>query len=430
MYDELVSVVRNRVDEYLFQVSRVREVMIKLANGEASTTQSWDDYAVSVYLAKGKRIVESSYTTRSPVEALRKTLELLDRLEESPLYAELPEPNGDEIDMVDRRIKDAVVTGDTAWLIEELELDSIPTAAGMIRLQYVDRILAGSNGAEYRQEYTLFNGYIRVFKGDASGQWSWTSTVYDRRKAVEAIGIAKSLAEECEKLPRADLEPGKYRVLLSPMTAANLLTHAAMAASAGAIILGFSFLQNWGLGAKIGSDHITIREIPRDSTLPNFSGFDDEGVATRDKEIFEKGVFKTVLHNTKTAKMMGDVTTGNAGWILPRLFNIEVLPGSLSEEEMLEALGDGVYVTNNWYTRFQNYLEGSFSTVTRDATFIIKSGRPVACADRLRIADTLPNLLKSIVDLTKTRYDIQWWEVEDPVRIPYVLVDRLGIVKR
>jgi PmbA protein len=153
-------------------------------------------------------------------------------------------------------------------------------------------------------------------------------------------------------------------------------------------------------------------------------------VATRDKPIIEKGVFRGFLHNTKTARLMGAETTGNAGWIIPSAFNIHIAPGSLKLDDMLEALGDGVYISNNWYTRFQNYIEGEFSTVSRDAVFLVKSGRPVACLGRIRIADRMPRLLKSIEDLSAERWPIQWWEVRIPTLAPYVLASaRLSVAK-
>jgi len=426
---EIEAIVRGRVDEYLIQVVDSKELMIKMANGEVSTTQSWSDYSISIYVARSKRIAASTYTTMDPREAIRNTVMLLDRLEESPLYAELPSPDGVVLNSVDNRLKEIAYSGNALDVVEELQLSEHTSAAGMIKIAYWTRRLVGSNGADYTQEGTSFNGYIRIFKDNVSGQWAWTDTRYNRGKALASIEQASILAEECSRLPRMDPEPGEYRILLSPMIAANLLHHVASAASAGAIILGFSFLRNYGLGKKVGSELVSIRERPRDTTLPLFSGFDDEGVATRDKEIFSGGVFKTVLHNSKTARMFGDKTTGNAGWILPRLFNIEVAPGDLGSDELLEALGDGIYVTNNWYTRFQNYVEGLFSTVSRDALFIVRGGKPVACSDRVRLSGRLPEMLARISGLSRDQYDIQWWEVDDPVRTPFVIVDGMKVTK-
>ena len=34
----------------------------------------------------------------------------------------------------------------------------------------------------------------------------------------------------------------------------------------------------------------------------------------------------------------------------------------------------GIYVTNIWYTRFQNYVTGDFSTIPRDGMFLIEDG--------------------------------------------------------
>jgi PmbA protein len=268
---------------------------------------------------------------------------------------------------------------------------------------------------------------MRFFKDDVSGQWSWVSTGYDTGLARRAIERSIELAEECSRLPKETPEPGRYRVLLSPMIAANLLETAARSLTAGAVFFGFSYFADKRPGDRVASERLTLREVPRDTSLPFFAGFDDEGVATRDKELVGGGVLRTFLHNTKTAKLMGAETTGNAGWVLPRLFNLHVEPGDVSEGELVEALGNGLYFTNNWYTRFKNYLQGQFSTVTRDASFVVRNGRPVACTKRLRISDTMPHLLSGIEALGRSLWQIKWWEVDVPIRLPHILVSDLGV---
>ncbi len=61
----------------------------------------------------------------------------------------------------------------------------------------------------------------------------------------------------------------------------------------------------------------------------------------------------------------------------------------------------GIYVTNNWYTRFQNYCEGVYSTVPRDAAFLIENGEIKKSGVGMRISDTLPRQFLNIQALGK-----------------------------
>jgi PmbA protein len=425
--DAIVERVKGLVEEYIVTVIARDSIMVKYANGEVTVTQAWRDYVVSIYMAKAGRISASTFTSRDPVEAAARTATLIEKLQPSPLYAPLPQPTGKPSSTVDPKVRDLSLSGDAARLVEDVDVSRYGDVAGMNSLEYSKAYMTGSNGLDAEFEITSFSGYMRVFRGESSGQWAWVSTRYEPALALKAIDKAGELASLCSTLPLERIASGTYRVLLSPMVAGNLMERVAFAASAGSVIFGFSFLQGRQKGDVIASGKLTLREIPLDPSLPGYRSVDDEGVSTRDKAIVERGVFKGLLHNTKTAKLMGEESTGNAGWILPRIFNLEIEGGSLREEELLEALGDGVYATNNWYTRFQNYLEGTFSTVTRDALLVVRGGKPIACARRARLTGRLPELIASIEDLSRERWPIQWWEVDAPFIIPHVIVSKLGV---
>ena len=419
---------RDRFEEYEVIVGNEREIMLKLANGEPSVTQSWNRYTITVYVTKNGKIFQTSLSSTSPGEVLEKLDTILATLSPSPLYAPLPEPTGQDYENTDERVIEIVESGDLSRVSEDLELDQARNWAGTIRLAKEERVLVNSNKASLHGERTLFNGYMRVFADeDSSGQWSWTSTMYRPDIAKKAVGAAARLAEECSSLPKRKIESGNYRVLLSPMVAGNLLEVVARSASGGAILFGFSFFKKEDLEAIVASEKLTILDKPRDRELPGYSLFDDEGVATRDKPVIEKGVLKNILHNSKTAKLFGAKTTGNAGLLMPEPFNLDVAPGDLKDDEMLEALGDGLYITNNWYTRFQNYPEGLFSTVARDAVIIVEDGKPVGCTSRVRIADSMRRLLSNIEGVGATLWQIQWWEVSTPTRLPHILVSNARI---
>ena len=86
-------------------------------------------------------------------------------------------------------------------------------------------------------------------------------------------------------------------------------------------------------------------------------------------------------------------------------------------------------MTNIWYTRFQNYRTGDFSTIPRDGLFIIRNGELWQPVKGLRITDNLQRLLENITALSNKPETILWWGMDDqiPSTTPYVLVKDLNL---
>ena len=427
--ERLLERLSRRFDEAAVKVSIVDSVMVKAARGSVSVVQSWRDEDVDIYIVKGGRIYVASTQLSNAERIVEAAESIVEKLQPSKLYAPLPEPSGEDCSKVDAGIEKSVEEKDYGRLAELLGVGANVDVSGMAMIYIVREALATSRGGRLSRVVSGFEGYVRVFKErEISGQWSWASTSLEESLAKAAFEKATRIAEECVSLPREAPEEGVYRLLLSPMTASQLMEYVASSALAGSVIAGTSFLVGTKPGDTVASEILTVASAPRDQDLPGYTTFDDEGVAARDVAFIEKGLFKTLLHNTKTAKALGGESTGNAGWIFPRLFNLDVKPGDVREDEVLEALGSGVYITNNWYTRFQNYLEGTFSTVPRDAAFTVKGGRLVSCTPgfKIRVEGSLKSMIRGVEALTKERYRIKWWEVETPTKSPYMIVSEEG----
>ena len=91
----------------------------------------------------------------------------------------------------------------------------------------------------------------------------------------------------------------------------------------------------------------------------------------------------------------------------------------------MEPLRPTIYITSNWYLRFTNQLEGTFSTIPRDGMFLIEKGEISQPIQKLRIADNLLRMYANIEVLGKTARQVQWWEVETPMFILFVRVKEL-----
>ena len=156
--------------------------------------------------------------------------------------------------------------------------------------------------------------------------------------------------------------------------------------------------------------------------------FDAEGVPTRRNLLVSKGILKTYLHNTSTAKKFKTKTTGNAGLVYPDSHAIFVRPGDRSRDEIFSEVKDGLWLTNTWYTRYQSYVTGDLSTIPRDGIFHIRNGDVVEAWKDIRVTDNLIHLMKNIVALGKEPEQMMWWgEVSVPNFVPYALIKDVGI---
>ena len=100
-----------------------------------------------------------------------------------------------------------------------------------------------------------------------------------------------------------------------------------------------------------------------------------------------------------------------------------------SFEKLLSSIDDGIYVTNDWYLRYQNYRTGDFSTIPRDGLFRIKRGSIESSIKGLRISDNMLRILSGIRELGRERDWISWWEVETPVYAPHAIIEKVDFTK-
>jgi len=299
--------------------------------------------------------------------------------------------------------------------------------AGALTFKNVETELATSASASGRDSLSSLEISVRAFANDeASGQASLCVRLEKDFHPEQAGRAAATVAREA--LNPVDGKPGVYDVVLGPNVFANLLNDVMLAASAFNVDSGLSFMTG-KLGKRVASSNLTLID---DGTLEdglNSRAFDDEGVPTTRTIVVEKGVLRSYLHNTSTAKKFKTSTTANAGWIVPQPWNIVVEGGDLHEEEMLKELSDGIYITNNWYTRFQDYRSGDFSSVCRDGLFKVNGGEITESLKGLRISDNLSRILQNVAAISRSRRWVKWWEVEIPTLAPSVIVRNVKLTR-
>lgn len=226
----------------------------------------------------------------------------------------------------------------------------------------------------------------------------WYTIARDPARLENAADVGRKAAERTlRRLGSRKVATQKAPVIFESRVARSLIGHVFEAVSGDSIYQQASFLEG-KLGQQVASSAVTVIDDP---TLPGLFGtwpFDDEGVPARRKVVIEKGVLKTYLHNTYTARKLGARSTGNAGrglagnpWVDHGNFFLE--PGSLTFEQMIAQIGRGLLVTE-LMGQGVNVVNGDYSRGA--AGLWIEGGAIAYPVSEITIAGNLETMLKEI----------------------------------
>lgn len=406
---------------------------IKFSNNKVSTTQNWFNNSISVFVAKDKKVVVTSLHNFSPesveksINQLKKNLNLMQKNEDYHGIAEGPFKYKKIDNLYDKKILDYDFSDKLeAGINKSLEIGA-KRNSGLLESGEVEYSLITSNNVETTDKLSLIHFSIRaLYDKEASGHITSSSRVLNNN-----FHIIKS-CEEAAELAMNSKNPvqgkkGNYNIIFSPLAFAPLLDRIGDSASFFNIDAHLSFLIN-KLGKKIANANVTIRD---DATIENGIGsqhFDSEGVPSQNNYIVNNGILENYLHNTSTAVKAKVKTTANSGLIAPQPWNIVLdSTNKIKKQDLFKEVKNGLYVTNIWYTRFQNQETGEFSTIPRDAIFVIKNGEIQGSIKSIRISDFMPNILQNISEVADDQKQIRSWEAEIPCVLPHILIKNVNI---
>ncbi len=118
-------------------------------------------------------------------------------------------------------------------------------------------------------------------------------------------------------------------------------------------------------GTRIASDLVTVIDDPLIPRAPGSRPYDGEGLASRKNLVVEKGVLKTFLCDSYSARKLGRASTasasrGGGAGVGPSTSNFVLQPGTDSNEAIVKATPRGLYVTEMMGFGF-NAVTGDFS---------------------------------------------------------------------
>lgn len=215
----------------------------------------------------------------------------------------------------------------------------------------VESVLVNSYGLKLKSKtnYYYFYLYVVAKEGDEVKSDGDLFLESDFSK-FSAKDFVKSVCEKTlSKFHGISIKSKTYKAVLNQDVVGNLLSALINNSCSAENVQRKSSLFVGKLGTQILSNKVTVEEKPLEKNC-FFTYFDNEGVATYNKKIFDKGVLKTYLYNLETAKKDNVESTGNGydhgSKIGIDAVNLYLKPGRLSEEELFKKIKNGVYITS------------------------------------------------------------------------------------
>jgi PmbA protein len=226
--------------------------------------------------------------------------------------------------------------------------------------------------------------------GDEMQRDYWYSTSRDWRDLEEAEAIGRESARRTvARLGPRKLSTRRAPILFMPEMARGLIGHFAAAIRGSSQYRQSSFLLD-AAGQQVFPKAISIAEQPHIPKAMGSAPFDDEGVATRERELVRDGVLTGYILSSYSARKLGLATTGNAGGA----HNLVVAPTAGGRAEMLARLGTGLLVTE-LMGQGVNAVTGDYSRGA--AGFWVENGEIQHSVAEITIAGNLRDMLKDIV---------------------------------
>jgi PmbA protein len=408
-------------------VSQGLSVSVRLREVDTLEYQRDRGLSVTVYFGKRKGSASTADLAGSAVrETVEKACAIARYTAEDP-YAGLVEPEA-----LAREIPDLDL--DHPWDLtpeRAIELARECEAAGLA----VDPRLANSEGAAvssqrqtgvYGNSLGFLAGYsatshsvsctLIAEAGEDMQRDYWFTVARDPADLEAAAGIGRTAGERAlARLGARRLTTRKVPVAFTPDMARGLFRHFLGAISGTSQYRKSSFLLN-AAGEQIFPAFLQMAERPHLPKGLASSPFDQEGAATRDRELVRDGVLGGYVLGSYSARRLGLKTTGNAGGI----HNLIVggTEGALDRQAFLRRLGTGLLVTE-LMGQGVNGVTGDYS---RGASgFWVEQGAIAYPVHEITIAGNLKPMYRHIVALGD---DV---DVRGGIRTGSVLLDEMTV---
>jgi len=226
-------------------------------------------------------------------------------------------------------------------------------------------------------------------RNDAMQRDDWYETARDPAELPAPETVGRRAGERAvRRLGARKIATTQAPVLFEASIAASLLGHFVSAVSGGNLYRKSSFLLD-SAGKQIFAPFVTISDLPHIKKGLASSAFDDEGVATRPREVVRDGVVQGYFLGSYSARKLGLKSTGNAGG------NHNLILHDTGEDfaGLVKAMGAGLLVTE-LMGQGVNPVTGDYSRGA--AGYWVERGEIAYPVQEITIAGNLKDMFRSI----------------------------------
>ena len=416
-------------EEAVIEMVTDRTSQVRFSGDSLDLFNRWNSMSVSIFVSRGKRVASTTVRDMSDLDSeISNLMAICSNVPENPSYNGINSESQTYPSQPDHGEESVDIQQLAGALMKGAVEGGAERSSGLVYHRDMD-IEIKTEYNHGKQHLSGVEMVVRAFRGDSTGQesiHSGSGNGFGLETALETGRAAgRTSSTDVEKV---DIDQGKYDLLLSPYVTGNLLSYSSGFFSAYAVESGLSCFAG-KIGHKVASDLVTLEDDPLNTTGSGFRIFDEEGTITGKNTLISSGTLKTYLHSFSTGKKYEGHTTGNAGIVSPKAWQLSLAPGKSSIEDMISEIDRGLVINNAWYTRFQDYRNGVFSTVPRDGVYLVKNGEIMGRVSGIRISDSVPDFLKNISHISRERKNVRWWEEISPSIMPSVLARDMNISK-
>jgi len=198
------------------------------------------------------------------------------------------------------------------------------------------------------------------------------------RRTVVRLGSRKLTTRQAPVIFEAPVASGLFSALITAISGGSLYRRA-------------SFLLD-KKGEQIFADHVNIREQPFIKKALGSAPFDNDGVATKERDIIKNGVLQDYVLSGYSARKLGLETTGNAGGV----HNLVIESGKDTLDDLVKKMGTGLLVTD-MIGFGVNQITGDYS---RGASgFWVENGELAYPVEEITVAGNLVDMYKNIISI-------------------------------
>jgi predicted Zn-dependent protease len=235
-------------------------------------------------------------------------------------------------------------------------------------------------------------------QGDQATKHDYAGRVWEPRLLEERLELCRHELELLSR-PVRQLKPGAYRVYLAPAALRDIID---MMSWGGFGLKAHRTAQTPLIkmvreGRRLHPG-VTLREDNERGIAPNFdeSGF----VSARPVTLIDAGEYRDCLVSARSGREY-DTPVNSSGEVPVAL---DMPGGGLAKDEILSALGTGLYVNNLWYCNFSDRNNCQITGMTRFACFWVQDGEIRAPINVMRFDESVYNVLgDKLVDLSSER---------------------------